>query len=210
MDKVVLLSKILTELGFEKEIICKEFIDTIDKGINKFMQNTYFAQNYESIPTDRLKCHELLTWAHSVDCSKSVVSDLQAAVRKAFDVDEWQWLIDNTPNVTAKICWSKILKAKRLEVDFIENENTQYYYMDDINRVGKEEHYTNADGVECIWYYLYEVGKGWIEDSCEITDHQMGYDPTEDDFYKFGNTEIMAALHEISAAEAVELLKKNI
>lgn len=209
-DKIVLLRRVLTELGFDKEIYSETFTKTINKGIDKLMKNPCFAKEYESNPTDMLKCYELLGWASSVDHEKSVVHEMQAAVKEGFTLDEWQWLIDNTPNITARICWSKTLKVKRLEADFKEDENIQYYYMDDINRVGKEEHYINTDGVECIHYYLYEVDKGWVEDSCEITDHQMGYDPTEDDFYKFGNTEIMGSLHKITAQEAVELLKKGI
>lgn len=209
-NKIVLLRRVLTDLGYDKEIHNEEVTEAIDNGINTFMKNPYFVKEYESIPTNTLRCHELLVWTVSAGYREQTVYNMLSAIDDAFTLDEWQWLIDNTPNITAKNCWSKTLKVKRLEADFKEDENIQYYYMDDINRVGKAEHYINTDGVECSRYYLYEVDKGWVEDNCEITDHQMGYDPTEDDFYKFGNTEIMASLHKITAQEAVELLKKGI
>ncbi len=49
----------------------------------------------------------------------------------------------------------------------------------------------------------------WVEISInDINDRLIGYDPTEDDFYAIGNTEIMDELREMTDEERELLLTK--
>lgn len=51
-------------------------------------------------------------------------------------------------------------------------------------------------------------GESWVEIPCnEINDRLMGYDPTEDDFFALGNTEIMSQIRAVSDEEREEFIR---
>lgn len=50
--------------------------------------------------------------------------------------------------------------------------------------------------------FAYKDGEWQVISPNEINDRIMGYDPTEDDFYKIGNIEIMDSIEEITEEEA--------
>ncbi len=79
--------------------------------------------------------------------------------------------------------------------------NVTYYYIKDLNIVGKEVDYE---------YYLYQPGKGWTDDNDNLLmDRLMGYDESEpaDSPYKIGNTSIMNLVKEIREEEANKIIE---
>jgi len=78
-----------------------------------FMKNSYFAEEYEAMPTELLKGYEILSWGFSIkDAGCGRCAELLQIVEKGFTREEWEYLIKLTPNITAKIEYSKRLKAK--------------------------------------------------------------------------------------------------
>ncbi|MBR2824856.1 MAG: hypothetical protein IKE51_01105 [Solobacterium sp.] len=77
-----------------------------------------------------------------------------------------------------------------------------YYLIEHRNLVGKKE----VDER----YYLFHDGK-WIRDNHSIIlGYLMGYDETEDSFYRIGNTEIMDQIHVIPETEANKIMAKQV
>ena len=74
------------------------------------------------------------------------------------------------------------------------------YYLIRERRLGKAQ----GDG-----YFLYDNGK-WIADERNvILDHLMGFDPSDDSFYGFGNGLIMDEMEEITEAEAIRIMNQQ-
>ena len=74
------------------------------------------------------------------------------------------------------------------------------YYLIRERRLGK----TQDDG-----YYLYDNGE-WIPDEKNvILDHLMGFDPSEDSFYGFGNAQIMDEMEEITEEQALAFMNQR-
>ena len=79
-------------------------------------------------------------------------------------------------------------------------ERTRYYYLNDIDVLGKSE-----DGV----HYLFENGHWQKDVSCKIMDRLCSYDPYDDTPYGFGNSSVLFTIDEISKKEAYEYLNKT-
>ena len=74
------------------------------------------------------------------------------------------------------------------------------YYLICERRLGKAQ----EDG-----YFLYNNGE-WIPDERNvILDHLVGFDPSEDSFYGFGNALIMDEMEEITEAEAIRIMNQQ-
>ena len=84
----------------------------------------------------------------------------------------------------------------------IKANTTATYYLIDNTHLGKHE-----DGN----YYIYK-GASWTPDTKHtITDHLIGYDPTEPEGspYAIGNTSIMDTIKTISEAQAIQFINQN-
>lgn len=58
-------------------------------------------------------------------------------------------------------------------------------------------------------FFLYNNGE-WIPDERNvILDHLMGFDPSDDSFYGFGNALIMDEMEEITEAEAIRIMNQQ-
>ena len=74
------------------------------------------------------------------------------------------------------------------------------YYLIRERRLGKAQ----DDG-----YFLYNNGE-WVPDERNvILDHLMGFDPSDDSFYGFGNGLIMDEMEEITEAEAIRIMNQQ-
>lgn len=76
-----------------------------------------------------------------------------------------------------------------------------YYYMPDLDMVGKEEGFIP---------YIYDKRNGWIIDQFNVlTDRIVGYDGSEpkDSPYKIGNSDMMDSIREISKTEALKMIE---
>ena len=74
------------------------------------------------------------------------------------------------------------------------------YYLIRERRLGKAQ----EDG-----YFLYDNGE-WIPDERNvILDHLMGFDPSDDSFYGFGNAQIMDEMEEITEEEAIRIMNQQ-
>lgn len=74
------------------------------------------------------------------------------------------------------------------------------YYLIRERRLGKVQ----GDG-----YFLYNNGE-WIPDERNvILDHLMGFDPSDDSFYGFGNAQIMDEMEEITEEQAIALMDQR-
>ena len=87
------------------------------KAVNEFIANPSFRQEYEEMPTNMLKCHEVVSWAISIENKDEIVNEkidiLLELIERRLTEQEWKYLIDSTPNVTAKINYNrKMMGAK--------------------------------------------------------------------------------------------------
>ena len=74
------------------------------------------------------------------------------------------------------------------------------YYLIRERRLGK----ATEDG-----YFLYNNGE-WIADERNvILDHLMGFDPSDDSFYGFGNAQIMDEMEEITEEQALAFMNQR-
>lgn len=74
------------------------------------------------------------------------------------------------------------------------------YYLIRERRLGKAQ----EDG-----YFLYNNGE-WIPDERNIIlDHLVGFDPSDDSLYGFGNGLIMDEMEEITEAEAIRIMNQQ-
>ena len=74
------------------------------------------------------------------------------------------------------------------------------YYLIRERRLGKAQ----EDG-----YFLYNNGE-WIQDERNvILDHLMGFDPSDDSFYGFGNAQIMDEMEEITEEHAIAFMNQR-
>ena len=74
------------------------------------------------------------------------------------------------------------------------------YYLIRERRLGKAQ----DDG-----YFLYNNGE-WIPDERNvILDHLMGFDPSDDSFYGFGNAQIMDEMEEITEEQAIAFMNQR-
>ncbi len=74
-------------------------------------------------------------------------------------------------------------------------QGKQYYFLNDINQVGKVEDFVP---------YLYDPGKGWIVDNNNIVmDRVMGYDGES-----IGSSSVLFSIDEITEEEANEKIKQ--
>ena len=74
------------------------------------------------------------------------------------------------------------------------------YYLIRERRLGKAQ----EDG-----YFLYNNGE-WIPDERNvILDHLVGFDPSDDSFYGFGNALIMDEMEEITEADAIRIMNQQ-
>ena len=74
------------------------------------------------------------------------------------------------------------------------------YYLIRERRLGKAQ----GDG-----YYLYDNGEWIVDERNVILDHLMGFDPSDDSFYGFGNGQIMDEMEEITEAEAIRIMNQQ-
>lgn len=75
---------------------------------------------------------------------------------------------------------------------------TVYYYISDLNKVGKEEEFIP---------YIYDKEKGWgVDESNILMDRIIGCDDTEpeDSPYRIGSSDMMDRISEITEEEALK------
>ena len=78
---------------------------------------------------------------------------------------------------------------------------TNYYLINDLNIIGKNEDFVP---------YLYDKCKWWIVDKDNILmDRLMGYDESEalGSPYRIGNTDMMSRVNKITEDEALRLIE---
>lgn len=77
-----------------------------------------------------------------------------------------------------------------------------YYYISDLNKVGKEEEFIP---------YIYDKIRGWVVDQSNILmDRILGYDDTEpeDSTYRIGNLDRLDRIIEITEEEALRKIEE--
>ena len=74
------------------------------------------------------------------------------------------------------------------------------YYLIRERRLGKVQ----DDG-----YFLYDKGEWIVDERNAILDHLMGFDPTDDSFYGFGNAQIMDEIEEITEDQAIAFMNQR-
>ena len=77
-----------------------------------------------------------------------------------------------------------------------------YYYISDLNKVGKEEEFIP---------YIYDKIKGWVVDQSNILmDRILGYEDTEpeDSTYRLGNLNMLDRITEITEEEALKKIEE--
>ncbi|HBZ58421.1 MAG TPA: hypothetical protein DEO49_04635 [Sutterella sp.] len=97
----------------------RKFADErLPKDVRKFFLNPYWMHEYESAPNERLRqwqfwCFEFSYWDESMSHGKR--HNLRAiramkALEAEFSKADWQYLIDHTPNITARIHIARRMK----------------------------------------------------------------------------------------------------
>ncbi len=77
-----------------------------------------------------------------------------------------------------------------------------YYYISDLNKVGKEEEFIP---------YIYDKIRGWVVDQSNILmDRILGYEDTEpeDSTYRLGNLNMLDRITEITEEEALKKIEE--
>ena len=77
-----------------------------------------------------------------------------------------------------------------------------YYYISDLNKVGKEEEFIP---------YIYDKIRGWVVDQSNILmDRILGYEDTEpeDSTYRLGNLNMLDRITEITEEEALRKIEE--
>lgn len=74
------------------------------------------------------------------------------------------------------------------------------YYLIRERRLGKAQ----DDG-----YFLLDNGEWKADERNVIIDHLMGFDPTDDSFYGFGNAQIMDEMEEITEEQAIAFMQRE-
>ena len=78
-----------------------------------------------------------------------------------------------------------------------------YYYISDLNKVGKEEEFIP---------YIYDKIRGWVVDQSNILmDRILGYEDTEpeDSTYRLGNLNMLDRITEITEEEALKKIEER-
>ena len=81
------------------------------------------------------------------------------------------------------------------------------YYLIYVRIVGKRELYSDYHSDN----WLFKDGKWVPDEEFEISDHLIGYDPSEpeDSPYRIGSTSVLLEMDEISEAEAMSLIGRE-
>lgn len=58
-------------------------------------------------------------------------------------------------------------------------------------------------------YYLYDNGQWIVDERNVVLDHLVGFDPTDDSFYGFGNSQIMDEMEEITEEQAIAFMNRD-
>lgn len=93
----------------------------LPKGVRKFFLNPCWMSEYENAPNERIRqwhfwSYEHSFWAFYGNSTSYSKRKEQRATRKAkaleaeFTKRDWQYLIDHTPNITAKIHYARWMK----------------------------------------------------------------------------------------------------
>lgn len=85
-------------------------VEKLEHAVKEFCGNIHFQNELSQCPNDLLKCYYVLNYAISEGHAE--YDKARDCVKKKFTNYEWQYLIDHTTNITAKICWSKMLKKE--------------------------------------------------------------------------------------------------
>ena len=105
-----------------KAVQSKKFAEQrLPRGVRKYFLNPSWTTEYERAPNERIQQwlfwhYECSYWAFYGNNTSHSKRKEERANRKAkaleaqFTRRDWQYLIDTTPNITAKIEWSKRMK----------------------------------------------------------------------------------------------------
>ncbi len=74
------------------------------------------------------------------------------------------------------------------------------YYLIRERRLGKAQ----EDG-----YFLFDNGEWSPDERNVILDHLMGFDPSDDSFYGFGNAQIMDEMEELTEEQAIAFMNQE-
>ena len=58
-------------------------------------------------------------------------------------------------------------------------------------------------------YFLFDNGEWKADERNVILDHLVGFDPTDDSFYGFGNVQIMDEMEEITEEQAIAFMQRE-
>jgi hypothetical protein len=58
-------------------------------------------------------------------------------------------------------------------------------------------------------YFLFDNGEWKADERNVILDHIMGFDPSDDSFYGFGNAQIMDEMEEITEEQAIAFMNRD-
>ena len=82
-------------------------------GFDVFMSNPSWKAIYDNAPTELLKEYYRLKFEMNNDFGKVLEEDSNAkikAIKSQFTNVEWQYLIDTTENITAKVYYKMMMK----------------------------------------------------------------------------------------------------
>ena len=114
VEEIAFLQRVLKEIGVQDDAFDEALLKHLDKAISVFMENAYFKEEYAAMPTELLKGYDLLIWVFSQKgAGREACCKLVNKLEERLTVSEWEHLIKTTPNITAKIEYSKRMRAAK-------------------------------------------------------------------------------------------------
>ena len=117
--------------------------------------------------------------------------------------EEWNYITDIVVNTTFSLNSPEEIDEMfnhSIHYRFPDTSDTKWYLIDG-HIIGRTDRWG---------HFILDNGRWKNDEKHLIGDCLMGYDPTEDDFYAIGNTEIMDRIKEISEEVAKEFISKGV
>lgn len=109
-DQIAMIRGLAKALDAE-QLLTTEVLTKLEAAIEVFMANPSHEEHYQKLPTKKLKCFELLTWGNSYDRATGEFIQLKKRLEPQLTCQEWDYLIDSTPSVMAKLGYSQLKKT---------------------------------------------------------------------------------------------------
>lgn len=84
------------------------------RGFDAFMENSSWKEIYDNAPTDLLKEYFRLKFATHPECFDELDDDSDTKLqdlKRQFTSVEWQYLLDTTDNIVAKIYYKRMMQS---------------------------------------------------------------------------------------------------